>query len=156
MIRSFFVALAILALSPVAHATSIRDVRLLYKQVPAVSPIGANTLVSIVIYGDGEAVRFDCDAHTPRACSTRTLKKYTAHQIDALDHLIDEARHGKVTRAPSTARCIVAPSTTDEYTADNGSVLLYKGHICTSAVLNRSPAAAKLIQVLRNLRGDRS
>jgi hypothetical protein len=155
MKRSFLVALTVLSLGSSAFATSIRDVRLMYKDVPANGPIKNPTLTSVVVYGDGEAVRITCDAQSPRECDRRTVRKYTAYEIDAIDHLIEAARHGRIGRASSTARCIVAPSFTHHYSAANDSVLLMKGHLCTSILENKSPAAKRLIRLLDELRGVR-
>lgn len=154
MKRSLFAALSVLVLSSQSFATSIRDVRLMYRDVPTHAGIDPNpTLKTIIVYGDGEAVRVTCDALSPRACDRRTIRKYTAHQIDAIDGLIESARHGRIGRASTTARCIVAPSTTHEYTAANGSVLLSKGDICTSILENKSPAAKRLVKLLNELLG---
>ncbi|MBI4404216.1 MAG: hypothetical protein HY537_08650 [Deltaproteobacteria bacterium] len=152
MKKLMFVLLAGLIVSQFASATSIRNVRLMYREVPVVSPIPAQQLTSVVVYGDGDVMKFVCDSFTPRECDTQILGRFTAHQIDRIDRLIDRARHGKLVRIGGVAMCLVAPSTEDQYTADNGQVFLKQGHMCTLFTENSSLAAKRLVRILANLR----
>ncbi len=153
MKRSLFAALSVLVLSSQAFATSILDTRLAYREVPTRIGGTAQTLTHVFVYGSGEAVRMSCQGTGPGACRVTHLRNYTNGQLDQIDRLIAAARKGKIGRAPSTARCIVAPSKEAKLTADNDTVLLYKGDICTSILENKSPAAKQLVRMLGQLRG---
>ncbi len=155
MKRSLIAALAVLTLGSSAFATSIRDVRLMYREIPVGHAKLNPSLNSVIVYGDGEAVRVTCDAFSPRACDRKTIRRYNAYQIDSIGHLIEAARRGRIVRSKTSARCIVAPSSEARYSADNDQVLLEKGNICTAIFENTSPAAKRLVTLLETLRGIR-
>lgn len=152
MKKSLLVLLAVLTVSQFASATSVRNARLMFREAPIMSPIPAAQLTSVVVYGDGEVVRYVCEGNKPRECDKQTLGHYTAYQIDRIDRLIERARHGRMIHIAASAMCFVAPSTEDEFTADNGQVLLKRGHFCTSFKINTSLAAKRLVTILENLR----
>lgn len=125
----------------IASARSLApDVRLQLREVP-VAHGSIRPLTSVTVYSHGEVVK-----------NGKTIAKLDAYSMDRVNRLVNRAREGVIVRSPITARCVRAPDTTDRLTADNGTVLLKKGHICLSVFENNTTAAKKLVAFLERLR----
>lgn len=150
MRKFVFSALALLSLTQVASATSIRSVLLNSREVATDPGNVGMPLKSLIVYADGEVVQMECKNKLRIACQVKRIAQLDAYQVDDLSHLVEKARGGKIVRVPSNAKCFVMPFKTRLTDADNGSVFLKSGDICTGFKVNTSSAAKKLVHYMES------
>lgn len=142
MKKHLLFAVAFFLGTEIATARSLApDVRLQLREIPVSGQLLRPVLANVAVYSHGEVVR-----------NGKTIAKLDAYTMDRVNRLIERAREGVIVRSPITARCFVAPDRTARLTADNGTVLLKKGHICLSVFENNTRAGKRLAVFLEKLR----
>jgi len=151
--KKFLMAFSIVLLSAQAMATSPMSPRhlLQYRQVPASTATIPNklNLKTLTVYENGVVV---ASVHTQAGTKVVATSKLNNHKLDRIIELVKDADGGQVKKVFPGVACFVASPFIHNYTAKNGQVLLYRGHVCNGPLLvNQTKAAAKLQTILNEL-----
>ena len=89
-------------------------------------------------------------------CEWKTIKFFSAREMNDIRKNIDKARHGFIQHPdPRGIHCLAMPTISETKTAANGTVFLSSGtHPCGSYSFNTSVAASKLIEELNRLHSE--
>lgn len=149
MKKNVLILLGILSTVSSASTPMLRSFRLQYGNI-ATTPGGSSTFIRV--HHNGDVTKHITRPNHFRVNPEELVTKLDAHQMDRIERLIDSARTGGIVSLPPTAYCFIPPLTEDEFVADNGKIILRKGHICTGFKVNNAKAAGQLVVILESLR----
>lgn len=138
-----------------ASAETRKSVSLHYQQTATSfgSKMLGMKLTNLFVEYDGVVHRSDCPVGLEIPCQTSVVAKLTAYKMDEIKNLIDEAtaQKNKLVRSHTSARCIAPASKEANVTADNDSLPLYKGDICSAIFESNTEAGKKLTTLAAEL-----
>ena len=144
---ALFVSLSAFATSPVGSILECR-------QTDAGVRAGTSMLKlqRLNVYLNGRVVAEIEQGDSIRYVGTITLN---THQMDEILELAKVAHDGKVRKVAPGVACFVASPYLHNYTSENKTVTLYKGHQCNGPLLvNDSKATKRLLTIVNNLRAQ--
>ncbi len=110
-------------------------------------------LTTLFVEYDGLVHRSDCPVGLEIPCFTKVVAKLDAYKMDEIQNLISDAhaQKNKLVLSKTTARCIAPASKERFVSADNDSVKLEKGDICSAVFESNTAAGKKLTQIANEL-----
>lgn len=144
--KKSLLALLVLVSSQGAFARSILSSTLTYD----VYKIGSHKVIhSLDVYADGSVVDRDYTRMTRAGAHWTVVAHLTSDQMARLDRLVRRSQPEILRFERTFAKCIVAATTHQRYTAVNSTVQLRDGDMCDGGFnVNVRPAARKLVNVL--------
>lgn len=133
------------------------SVRLKLKITPVAGVTTEPASKTIYLDGSGRVLKKVCTTSSTSSCTSTIVEYLTPEMRSTIEGYITQARSGQTVQLDTsgTINCLAMATTTDSYTADNGTVFLRSGNApCGSETVfyNNSSAAQTLVQKLDSWR----